>query len=73
MNALKASYFDAYRSLKLTRDATGVLLAEFHSKGGPFTFTAQDHTEFVDPFYRIAQGLKSRITVEKLSSRRIAL
>ena len=47
MNALKANYFDAYRSLKkLTRDAMGVLVAEFHSRGGPFTFTAQDHTEF---------------------------
>ena len=36
MNAVKANYFDAYRSRKLTRDATGVLVAEFHSKGGPF-------------------------------------
>jgi hypothetical protein len=24
-------YFGAYRSLKLTRDANGVLIAEFHS------------------------------------------
>jgi enoyl-CoA hydratase/carnithine racemase len=48
-------YLAAYRSLKLTRDAHGVLVVEFHSNGGPFTFTAQDHTEFVDAFYRIAQ------------------
>ena len=34
-------YFAAYRSLKLTRDASGVLVVEFHSNGGPFTFAAQ--------------------------------
>jgi hypothetical protein len=44
MHPLQANYFSAYRSLKLTRDANGVLTAEFHSNGGPFTFTAQDHT-----------------------------
>src|SRR6201984_3313323 len=63
MNAVKANYFDAYRSLKLTRDATGVLVAEFHSKGGPFTFAAQDHTEFVDAFYRIAQDRANKIVI----------
>ena len=63
MNALKANYFDAYRSLKLTRDATGVLVAEFHSKGGPFIFTAQDHTDFVDAFYRIAQDRANKIVI----------
>src|SRR2546423_11205934 len=52
---LQADYLAAYRSLKLTRDASGVLVVEFHSKGGPFTFTAPDHTEFVDAFYRMAQ------------------
>src|SRR5216683_5600254 len=44
----------AVRHLQLTRDSKGVLVAEFHSNDGPFTFTAQDHTEFVDAFYRIA-------------------
>jgi len=63
MNEVKSSYFDAYRSLKLTRDATGVLVAEFHSNGGPFTFTSQDHTEFVDAFYRIAQDRANKIVV----------
>jgi enoyl-CoA hydratase/carnithine racemase len=63
MNALRANYFDAYRSLKLTRDATGVLVAEFHSKGGPFIFAAQDHTDFVDAFYRIAQDRANKIVI----------
>ena len=63
MNTLNANYFDAYRSLKLTRDATGVLVAEFHSKGGPFIFTAQDHTDFVDAFYRVAQDRANKIVI----------
>src|SRR5216117_2541808 len=60
---LQDDYFAAYRSLKLTRDASGVLVVEFHSKGGPFTFTAQDHTEFVDAFYRIAQDRANKIVI----------
>src|SRR6476620_5021378 len=60
---LQTDYLAAYRSLKLTRDASGVLVVEFHSKGGPFRFTAQDHTEFVDAFYRIAQDRANKIVV----------
>src|SRR5258705_2373024 len=60
---LRDDYFAAYRSLKLTRDADGVLLAEFNSKGGPFRFTAQDHTEFVDAFYRIGQDRANKIVI----------
>jgi enoyl-CoA hydratase/carnithine racemase len=56
-------YFAAYRSLKMTRDSDGVLIAEFHSGDGPFTFTAQDHTEFVDAFYRIAQDRANKIVI----------
>jgi enoyl-CoA hydratase/carnithine racemase len=63
MHALQANYFGAYRSLKLTRDANGVLVAEFHTNGGPLTFTAQDHTEYVDAFYRIAQDRANKIVI----------
>jgi enoyl-CoA hydratase/carnithine racemase len=56
-------YLDAYRSLKLTRDAEGVLLAQFHTNGGPLIFTAQDHTEFVEAFYRIAQDRANKIVI----------
>src|SRR6266704_794018 len=63
MHALQANYFSAYRSLKLTRDANGVLVAEFHKNGGPLTFTAQDHTEYVDAFYRIAQDRANKIVI----------
>jgi enoyl-CoA hydratase/carnithine racemase len=60
---LQHDYFSFYSSLKLTRDADGVLLAEFHSKGGPFIMTAQAHTEFVDAFYRISQDRANKIVI----------
>jgi enoyl-CoA hydratase/carnithine racemase len=63
MNALKANYFDGYRSLSLKRDEDGVLVAEFHTNGGPCIMTAQSHTEFVDGFYRISQDRANKIVI----------
>ena len=63
MNALKANYFDGYQSLNLKRDAAGVLVAEFHTNGGPCIMTAQSHTEFVDGFYRISQDRANKIVI----------
>ncbi|MGH9396775.1 MAG: enoyl-CoA hydratase/isomerase family protein [Terriglobia bacterium] len=63
MQAIQADYFAGYRSLKLTRDADGVLVAELHSNGGPCTFSAQAHTEVVDAFYRIAQDRANKIVI----------
>jgi enoyl-CoA hydratase/carnithine racemase len=63
MKATQPAYFTAYRSLQLSRDAQGVLVVEFHTKGGPLTFTAQDHTEFVDAFYRISQDRENKIVI----------
>src|SRR5437879_13834303 len=63
MQGLQDGYLAEYRSLKLTRDSEGVLVAEFHSNDGPLTFTAQDHTEFVDAFYRIAQDRANKIVI----------
>jgi enoyl-CoA hydratase/carnithine racemase len=60
---LPQNYFDAYRSLKLTRDVHGVLVVEFHTDGGPFVMSAQAHTEFVDAFYRIAQDRANQIVI----------
>src|SRR6201987_3441782 len=53
MQTTQPAYCSQYRSLKLTRDDKGVLVAEFHSNGGPFTFTAQDHTKVLHAFYRV--------------------
>jgi enoyl-CoA hydratase/carnithine racemase len=63
MQTLRADYFSAYHNLKVTRDANGVLVAEFHSDGGPFIMTAPAHTEFVDAFYRIAQDRANKIVI----------
>lgn len=63
MQRLQDDYFTAYRTLRLIRDDQGVLVAEFHSNGGSFTFTAQDHTELVDAFYRIAQDRSNKIVI----------
>jgi enoyl-CoA hydratase/carnithine racemase len=60
---LQSNYFSGYDNLKLTRDNNGVLVAEFHSNGGPFIMTAQSHTEFVDAFYRIAQDRANKIVI----------
>ncbi len=60
---LQSSYFAAYHNLKLTRDDKGVLVAEFHSNGGPFIMTAPSHTEFVDAFYRIGQDRGNKIVI----------
>src|ERR1700757_1821378 len=59
----KEDYLDAYRSLKLTRDASGVLVAEFHINGGPFIMSAQAHTELVEAFYRISQDRANKIVI----------
>jgi enoyl-CoA hydratase/carnithine racemase len=63
MTTIQPDYFTAYKSVKMTRDARGVLVAEFHTKGGPLTFTAQDHTEFVDAFYRIGQDRANAVVI----------
>ena len=56
-------YFTAFSSLKMTRDAKGVLVVTFHTKDGPLNFTAQDHTDFVEAFYRIAQDRANKIVI----------
>ena len=59
----RPAYSAVYPSLKLTRDAQGVLLVEFHTNGGPLTFTARDHTDFVDAFYRISQDRANKVVI----------
>jgi hypothetical protein len=63
MQSTQPAYFSQYRSLKLTRDAQGVLVAEFHSNGFPLICTAQDHTEFGDAFNRISQDRANQIVI----------
>jgi enoyl-CoA hydratase/carnithine racemase len=63
MKATQPAYFTAFRSVKLTRDAQGVLVAELHSNGGPLTFSALYHTEIVEAFYRISQDRENKIVI----------
>jgi len=63
MQTTQPAYFTTYSSLKMTRCALGVLVVEFHTNGGPLTFTARDHTDFVDAFYRIAQDRANKIVI----------
>ena len=62
MQTLQADYFATYRHLKLSRDAKGVLLGEFHSDGGPYIMNAQGHTEFVDAFPESARTERTRLS-----------
>lgn len=57
------AYFTAARSLRLERDEDGVLVVEFNTDGGPLVFTAQDHTEFTDVFYHIAQDRDTKLVI----------
>jgi len=63
METKPPAYFSSYRSVKLTRDAQGVLVVELHTCGGPLIFTARDHTDFVEAFYRIAQDRATQIVI----------
>lgn len=63
INEPKPAYFSAYQSLNISRDKSGVLIAEFNTNGGPFTFTAEDHTELVEAFYRISQDRDNKIVI----------
>lgn len=58
------AYFTAARGLHMERDEKGVLLVTINDgNGGPITFTAQDHTEFTEAFYRIAQDRENQIVI----------
>lgn len=61
--ATTPAYFTAYRGIRMERDAAGVLVVTFHTNGGPVNFTAQDHTEYTDAFYRIAQDRDNKIVI----------
>jgi enoyl-CoA hydratase/carnithine racemase len=63
MQTPQADYFASYRNLRLSRDDKGVLVAEFHSDGGPYVMNAQGHTEFVDAFFRIGQDRANKIVI----------
>ena len=57
-------YASDFRGLKMERDDKGVLLVTINDgQGGPITFTAQNHTQFTEAFYRIAQDRGNKIVI----------
>ena len=63
MSTNDTSYFTKFTSLQMERDVDGVLVVRVRSAKGPFVFTAQDHTDFVEAFYRIAQDRANKIVI----------
>ena len=57
------AYFTAFQHIRMTRDAAGVLVVEFHKDGGPLVFDARDHTEFGEAFYRIGQDRANKVVI----------
>ena len=57
------AYFSAYSSLKMERDEHGILVVTFNTKGGALIFTAKDHTDFVDAFYRVSQDRDTKVVI----------
>ena len=55
-------YFAAYPHLRMTRD-DGILVVEMHNGGKPLTFTAADHTAFVDAFYAIGRDRANKVVI----------
>ena len=57
-------YADIARGLSMERDDAGVLTVTINDgAGGPITFTAQDHTEFVEAFYRIGRDRENTVVI----------
>lgn len=62
-SAQTPDYFYAFESMKMSRDVEGVLTVEMHSNGGALTFSANDHREFVEAFYRIGRDRDNTIVI----------
>ena len=61
--ATQPSYIGKYAHLRMNRDASGVLLVEMHTNGGPITFDANDHEQFVDAFYEIGRDRGNKVVI----------
>ena len=59
----KPAYFTSVPALHMTRDAQGVLTVEFNTRGGAYTFNADDHEAFVDAFYAIGRDRGNKVVI----------
>lgn len=62
-DATQPAYFGKYAHLRMNRDASGVLLVEMHTNGGPIRFDANDHEQFVDAFYDIGRDRGNKVVI----------
>ncbi len=62
-SAAEPTYFNKFAHLRLSRDEAGVLLVEMHTNGGPITFDATDHEQFVDAFYEIGRDRNNKVVI----------
>jgi enoyl-CoA hydratase/carnithine racemase len=64
VGSTSGAYFDDYAHLAMERDENGVLVVTMHDgTGGPITFTALDHTEFTEAFYRIGRDMGNKVVI----------
>lgn len=61
--AADPAYFDAFPSLDLERTEDGILTVTMNTDGGPILFTAEDHTDFVEAFYRIGRDRENKVVI----------
>ena len=61
--AADPAYFTKYENMQMSRDSLGVLVVEMTTKGGPLTFTAKVHEQFVDAFYDISRDRGNKIVI----------
>lgn len=58
-----AEYMHRFKTAKLTRDASGVLRVQLHSRGGPLIWGALPHRELAELFAAIAADRENRVVV----------
>jgi len=57
------AYFSRYPTVRFERSNDGILVMSLHRKGGPLTFTAQDHESFVDAFYDVSRDRDNKVVI----------
>ncbi|SLN28178.1 6-oxocamphor hydrolase [Aquimixticola soesokkakensis] len=57
------AYKDRYQTLKMERDAEGILLLTCHTDGGPLRWGALPHEEWPEAFHDIAMDRENRVII----------
>lgn len=57
------TYKDSYKTLKMERDAEGILLLTAHTEGGPLRWGALPHEEWPHAFHDVAMDRANRVVI----------